>query len=101
MTNRTDYANQLEDQYLLKAPEYNQELIAQALSIYVSNKKMDKDTIRIMVGKLWYPCVAGGHRQVAKDYEAFVAKYKNWKRWNSDEKNWILKLFKGFPIIII
>ena len=77
MTKRTDYANQLEDQYLLKAPEYHQEMIAQALSIYVSNNKMDKDTIRVMVRKLWYPCVAGGHRQVAKDYEAFVAKYKN------------------------
>ena len=77
MTSRTDYANQLEDQYLLKAPEYNQELIAQVHSIYVSNKKMDKDTIRVMVRKLWYPCVAGGHRQVAKDYEAFVANYNN------------------------
>jgi len=77
MTSRTDYADLLEDQYLLNAPERNQELIAQALSIYVSNKTMDKDTIRVMVRKVWYPCVAGGHRQVAKDYEAFVAKYKN------------------------
>ena len=77
MTSRTDYADLLEDQYLLKAPERNQELVAQALSIYVSTKTMDKDTIRVMVRKLWYPCVAGGHRQVAKDYEAFVAKYKN------------------------
>ena len=77
MTSRTDYADLLEDQYLLKAPEYNQELIAQALSIYVNNKKMDKDTIRVMVRKLRYPCVAGGHIQVAKDYDAVVAKYKN------------------------
>jgi len=77
MTSRTDYADLLEDQYLLKAPERNQELIAQALSIYVSNKTMDKDTIRVMVRKLWYPDVARGQREVMKDYEAFVAKYKN------------------------
>jgi len=77
MTNRTDYADLLEYQYMSKAPKYNQEQIAQALSIYVSNKTVNKDAIRIMVRKLWYPCVAGGHRQVAKDYEAFLAKYKN------------------------
>ena len=77
MTNRTDYADLLEYQYMSKAPKYNQELIDQALSIYVSNKTVDKDAIRVMVRKLWYPGVAGGHRQVAKDYEAFVAKYKN------------------------
>jgi hypothetical protein len=77
MTSRTDYADLLEYQHMSKAPKYNQELIAQALSIYVSNKTVDKDAIRVMVRKLWYPCVAGGHRQVAKDYEAFVAKYKN------------------------
>jgi predicted solute-binding protein len=76
MTSRIEYADQLEDTYLRRAPEHNQELIAQAISIYVSNRKIDKDEIRIMVRKLWYPDVAGGNREVMKVYEDFVAKYK-------------------------